>query len=585
MIAAATQTMAHEPFHRIGTYTTEELGLSVGWVTEENSFSDCLPIWNEEKNVCLIFSGEDFNGAHERARLKSLGHELHEHDANYLVHWYEEQGDRFFELLNGLFSGVLIDLRKKKAVVFNDRYGMNRLYFHEKADGYYFASEAKALLKVLPELRQLDLRSASEFFSCGCVLQGRTFFQEISQVPGGAAWVISPGPHLEKRSYFAKEQWERQETLAPEKYYDLLRDTWKNILPRYLNGHSSTALSLTGGLDSRLILAWAGKIPCYTFGGMYRDCVDLEMARKVARICGQSHRTIPLDKKFLKDFPSLVQKTVYVTDGVLDPTGAADLYVQRRAREIAPIRVSGLYGGEILRNLLVFKPSSLGDGLVAESFAKLASETANTYRQELQGRQLSFIAFKQAPWFIYSRLAIERSQLTLRSPYFDNDLIQLAFRAPAELSSSKELGLRLIAEGNPALRSVETDRGLTLQTIPGLTRMHHWFQEFTFKAEYAYDYGMPQWLAQADSMVKPLHLEKLFLGRHKFYHYRLWYRDELAGFLKEVLLDPKARGRNYIGGNVLEGIVDRHTRGVGNYTTEIHRLLSLELMQRTLLDN
>jgi len=52
------------------------------------------------------------------------------------------------------------------------------------------------------------------------------------------------------------------------------------------------------------------------------------------------HQTIPLGKEFLADFPSLVEKTVYVTDGALDPTGAADLYVQRRAREIAPVRVS-----------------------------------------------------------------------------------------------------------------------------------------------------------------------------------------------------------------------------------------------------
>ena len=30
--------------------------------------------------------------------------------------------------------------------------------------------------------------------------------------------------------------------------------------------------------------------------------------------------------------------------------------------------------------------------------------------------------------------------------------------------------------------------------------------EFSFKAEYAYDYGMPQWIAKIDHLLAPLHL-------------------------------------------------------------------------------
>ena len=63
-------------------------------------------------------------------------------------------GIGFIERLNGWFSGVLVDLRKQIVVVFNDRYGVNRVYYHETPDGFYFSSEAKSLLKVLPGLRQ-----------------------------------------------------------------------------------------------------------------------------------------------------------------------------------------------------------------------------------------------------------------------------------------------------------------------------------------------------------------------------------------------------------------------------------------------
>ena len=35
--------------------------------------------------------------------------------------------------------------------------------------------------------------------------------------------------------------------------------------------------------------------------------------------------------------------------------------------------------------------------------------------------------------------------------------------------------------------------------------------EFSFKAEYAYDYGMPQWLARIDHALRGVHLERSFL--------------------------------------------------------------------------
>ena len=110
------------------------------------------------------------------------------------------------------------------------------------------------------------------------------------------------------------------------------------------------------------------------------------------------------------------------------------------------------------------------------------------------------------------------------------------------------------------------------------------FQAFTFKAEYAYDYGMPPSLARIDHLFSSFHLERLFLGRHKFSHFRVWYRDALAQYIRDMLLDQRTLSRPYLQPNGLEAIVRGHLKGDRNYTTEIHRLLSLELMHRLFLD-
>jgi asparagine synthase (glutamine-hydrolysing) len=582
-----TRCLVHEPFYCSGTLGEEAVGLWAGWTAHQGSFADCMPVWNETRDVCLIFSGEHLGDRQVIDNLRSRGHRFNADDASCLVHWYEEEGLSILEKLNGMFSGVLADLRKRTVVLFNDRFGMNRIYWHQNEHGFYFSSEAKALLRVLPETRQFDPVGLGEFVSGGCVLQNRTLFSGLRLLPGGSAWVFTQDGAVAKKSYFDPHTWESQPVLPPEEYYEKLKATWLRLLPRYFTGPEGVALSLTGGVDSRMILACAprppGSLTCYTFGGPYRDCADVTVSRKVARLCGQPHQTVELGDEFLVDFPEHLEKSVYITDGTLDPTGAADLYVNRFARRIAPVRVTGLNGGEILRRLVMFRAWYPRDGLLTPDFLSQVAAAERTYQVELQGHPLSFIAFKQSPWHLYPRLAVERSQLTLRSPYFDNDLVALAFQAPPA-SLNSEFAFRLVAERNPALGKVGTDRASLLHGIPGISALRHGFQEFTFKAEYAYDYGMPQWLARTDNLLRSVHLERLWLGRHKFYHYRIWYRDRFAGYLKQVLLDRRARTRPYLNGDLLEKIVRTHTRGWGNYTLELHRLLTLELGCRLLIE-
>jgi asparagine synthase (glutamine-hydrolysing) len=587
LVKSMVKCLIHEPFSSDGTYINEELGLWSGWACHHGTFGDCLPIWNEKKDICLLFSGEDFADQADIDALRIRGHEFGSDDASYLVHLYEEAGCEFLEKLNGWFSGVLLDLRQQKFILFNDRYGVNRLYYHEDARGFYFSSEAKALLKILPATRQLNLQSLGELLSCEAVLQNRTLFSGISLLPNGSSWVFSRGEPVKRKAYFKREALENQPELSGSEFYEKLKETWARVLPKYFRGKQPVGLSLTGGVDSRMILAWAqrdpGILPCYTWGGKYRDCADVKIARKAANISHQPHKTILVGDDFLSKFPALAEQTVYISDGTMDVTGSIDLYVQRLARQIAPVRVSGVCGGEILRRLVMFKPDPPEQSLFDPELACSFRDAAATYAGELQGHRLSFTSFKQAPWYMASKFTVERSQVTYRTPYFDNDLVALAYQTPAELLHN-EPALRLIADGNPALGKIGTDRGIAFRSIPGVTRFLHWYQEFTFKAEYAYDYGMPQWLARLDHAFAPLHLERLFLGRHKFHHFRVWYRDELSRWLREMLLDSDARSRPYLRANSLEDILKAHIKGHRNYTFEIHKILTLEFIQRKLIE-
>lgn len=581
------QAIKHESFYVTGTWIEESLGVYVGWAVQKNSFSDGQPLINETQDVALVFAGEEYPEPGTAARLKSRGHQVEAKGPSYLVHLYEEDPE-FPAGLNGRFHGLLIDRRQAKAVLFNDRYGMQRLAFHETPETFYFAAEAKAILAVRPELRKLDVQGVAEFVSCSCPLENRTMFAGIGLVPGGAAWEFRNGPAPQKRFYFDTRQWEEQSPLSAEEYYQQLREAFSRNLGRYFNGRQQVGVSLTGGMDTRVIMAWRkaepGSLPCYTYGGMFRDCRDVQVAREVADICHQSHSVVEVGRDFLSQFPHYAERSVYLSDGSIHVNRAADLYVSEKVRKIAPVRVAGTYGSEVLTQVPMFKPVDPMPGLFQPELSASIKQARTTYAGLRRRHPVTFAAFLQSPWWHYGVLALEQSQLSVRSPYLDNDFVRVVYREPKVLDMTRDVRWRMICDGNPALGRVPSDRGVNGLKSRAITMPARRFHEFTFKAEYAYDYGMPQWLASIDHFFSPLHFERLFLGRHKFAHFRLWYRDGLSNYVREVLLDSRSLARPYVERKQLEAVVRGHLKGDRNYTLELHTLLTLELLHRQFID-
>jgi asparagine synthase (glutamine-hydrolysing) len=581
--------LAHEPFYSMGFWCDDELGVYVGWAEHESSFSVGMPVANETGNATLFFSGEEFPDPDRIRELARRGHDFEAGKSSYLVHLYED--DASFPLpLNGWFHGLVVDRAKERILLFNDRYGMHRLYYHQSNDAFYFAAEAKAILALLPDLREIDPDGLGEFIACGAVLENRTLFRGIEVLPQASAWTFSDGALKKRQSYFAPSDWEALGELDKETFYEDLHSVMKRNFPRYFLGNQRIGMSLTGGLDTRMVLACQkptpNSLPCYTFGSMMREHQDVQIARQVAQMCSQSFQVLTAGQEFLTDFGNYAERVVYLSDGCADVSRAPDLYLNEEVRAIAPVRMTGNYGGEILRAVRIFKATLPPAGLYSPElishvqaagrrFEELPTRTANA---------VSFAAFQLVPWMLYGTLAVEKTQLTMRSPFLDNDFVRTCFRAPSSVLASNEVTLRLIADESKMLLDMPTDRGLAGNRGKVHSAVSRAWMQFLFKAEYAYDMGMPHWLARVDHTLMGLHFEKLFLGRHKPVHFRVWYRDALANYVRDVLLDERTLSRPHIERKGLEAMVRSHLKGSKNYTNEIHKALTVELVQRIFLD-
>jgi asparagine synthase (glutamine-hydrolysing) len=576
--------MQHETFYTSGSYSAPDLGVFAGWVALEGSFSDCQPILSERGDVALLFSGECFSRHATGVELDRSDHRRELDNAEWLVQLYEQRGDHFFTNLNGLFSGLLIDKRQRKVFLFNDRYGMERIYYHEHDDDLFFASEAKALLRILPQVRAFDNEGVAQVLTFGCTLESRTLFRDVYLLPGASLWTFE-GRQWTKNRYFAPATWESQPALPTDSFEAQFQETFRRILPCYFSRDSDLGISLTGGLDTRMIMAYRPKridpLACYTFGGE-ADTVDVRLAARVASACNLPHQVLRIGQAFLSQLPSLADRTVYITDGCLGICGAHEIYLNNQARALAPIRLTGNFGGEILRGVTTFKPVGLSATLFAPDVAQPVSHGKHP-SPSIRMHPVSFAAFREIPWLLFGLARAAQSQIITRTPFLDNDLVALTFQSPERLRRSPSPALRLIRQADAGLDRIPTDRGL-IPASPFLSLFSSFYCRTAFKLDYWLNEGMPHWLSPVEPHLARINTRPWPFGLHRYLRYPHWFRKELASYVRERLTDPQTQRSHLWNRTFLNQIAESHIAGRKNYVREIDTILTFAGIDRLLLN-
>src|SRR5262245_25144322 len=318
MVTTMIATMRHEPFYESGAAFAGDLGVYLGWTAHPRSFAARECTAAKPPHLMSALAGECVGGA-PKTDIAAL---------------YTELGDGFVRALNGLFAGLVVDRQRARVLLFNDRYGLERLYYHETADCLYFASEAKALLAVLPDSRALNDDGVSQFLAFGCTHGQQTLFRGITRLEGGSLWAFDrSGRH--KQRYITPACLESQPALTDDAFNEEFSATFRKVIPRYVGDGLDVGISLTGGLDTRMIMAClpatTGRPISYTFSGQHERTLDERIAARVAAACGLDHRVLRIGSEFLQNFGRYVDKTVYVTDGCFGATGAHELYLNAKA--------------------------------------------------------------------------------------------------------------------------------------------------------------------------------------------------------------------------------------------------------------
>lgn len=582
------EAMRHEKHYVGGQYVNEDVGLYAGWMCHQGAFADCMPLISHDKGTILIFQGENYLDSDTLARWRRSGAEGDDSSARYLLELYTELGEDFFLRLNGWYCGILADLRTQRITLFNDRYGMGRIYFHEAKDEFIFGSEAKSLLKIRPALRTIDPEGLAEHLRFNCVTRNKSLFKDISLLPNASLWKFDHRVVPQKRHYFHFSEWEQQDKLRAEQFYPRFAETVSRVFPMYARSAQKIAFSLTAGLDTRAIMAALREsnrpCPCYTFGGPWGELFDIKTARKLAQLHNQSFQTIKVDGRFLKGFPDFARRAIYVSDGTHEAFGAHDVYFNEIAREIAPIRLTGKFGSEVVRIRNLVPSMTYPRDLLRPELRSLVERLPHFAQLNPTGHPLTRVVSEEIPWHEYARVAIEQSQLTLRTPYMDNELVKLMFQAPDGIRAAGDLQEQYVKDKSPELAAFPTNLGRFAGDSRLMTKLFYVPLWALFKVEYIYLYATPHWLTRVDRTLEKLRLERFLSGRQKWEGYRIWIKTDFSDFIQQTLLNHQADFTRFFESASVDKMVARHIAGTHNYLKEINKVLSVELIYSSLVN-
>jgi len=238
-----------------------------------------------------------------------------------VVEDYRKEGDCVFSRLNGQAKAVIVDAEEKIVKLVSDPFGLNFLYYTRTDESFAFSSEMKLLLLHAPSLRQkINKYAFAEYVLLHYVLGNKTVFENIHLL--GPASVLKFS--LNTFDYEIEEYLSFPSNYSKVVDYKRTLRKAKDLLVKSVNRRTfeCTKLMLSGGLDSRLILASISPpkrkyLSCINFGNL--ECDDVRFARLFAQKFGVRYNFHEISPEMIT---KNMERYIWITEGGANHLGS-----------------------------------------------------------------------------------------------------------------------------------------------------------------------------------------------------------------------------------------------------------------------
>lgn len=323
-LEAMLTTLTHRGPDDSHVVTGDDFGLGARRLSIMDPNGGRQPLANETGSIWAVQNGEIYNYRELRARLLERGHQFATRcDTEILPHLYEDHGVDLPTQIDGMFAIAVWDSSRKTGLLARDRMGKKPLYYHQRGDALYFASELKALLKIPGFDRQVNLEALHHYLSFKHVPHPLSIFEGVSILPPAHRLIFRPGEEPEIQRYWeldfsgSDDLNNDSEDELTERLLELLR---QGVKRRFMSD-VPIGFFLSGGIDSSLSTALAaeqsgGKIKTFTLTyGNESTTEGKEQDRRWARWVAEKYETEHHEESVqFADFPASIRQILRCFD-------------------------------------------------------------------------------------------------------------------------------------------------------------------------------------------------------------------------------------------------------------------------------
>jgi asparagine synthase (glutamine-hydrolysing) len=213
------------------------------------------PLSDDEGRYWVVQNGEIYNYVELRDELAALGHRFSTTcDTEVLANAYAEWGPECLHRLNGDFAFAIWDALARELFLARDRFGVRPLFVAELGGDFWFASEARALLRHPDARRELDRVALAEYFVTWANPSGRSSFEGIRELPPGC-WMRVDDRAVEPPRRWWDLDFSSEAEGSEDDLLQQLRELLDDSVRIRMRADVPVAVYISGGLDSSIIAA------------------------------------------------------------------------------------------------------------------------------------------------------------------------------------------------------------------------------------------------------------------------------------------------------------------------------------------
>ncbi len=268
------------------------------------------PLYNENKDIALVFNGEIYNYKDLREDLKAKGHVFKTNtDSEVIVHGYEEYNTKIFSMLRGMFAILIYDIKNEIIVGARDHFGIKPFYYYKNDDVYLFGSEIKSFLEYPLFKKEVNKKALKMYLIFQYSIYEETFFKNVYKLKPGHFFVIKDNK-MKITRYF--EPIFDKTNYSYDKYKKELKEVLEeSVYAHQISSDVEVGSYLSGGVDSSYVASVAVPDKTFSVGFKTLGFDETDKAQELSKILKISNKR---EYVSAEEFFNILPTIQYYTD-------------------------------------------------------------------------------------------------------------------------------------------------------------------------------------------------------------------------------------------------------------------------------